>query len=159
MRILDASSIIYGWDNYPVEMFPKLWHWLAGEIAAVKVGIPEVAFDEVGHMSPDCHEWLKSAHIQVIDITEATLQAATAIKDMLGIQADAFHPNGVDENDLLVIACAKVNGYQLVSDEKEQPAVPENKKKYKIPTVCKQRDVAVTCGNFLSYLKASGAVF
>ncbi|MHA6205107.1 DUF4411 family protein [Dyella soli] len=159
MRVFDASSIIYGWDNYPIQMFPRLWLWLEDEIAAGRVGIPEVAYDEVGHMSPDCHAWLKAAHVQVIDITEATLQAASAIKDMLGVQADAYHADGVDENDLLVIACARVHGHELVSDEKDQPVLPQNKKRYKIPAVCKQPGVMVPCANFLGYLKASNAVF
>lgn len=159
MRVFDASSIIYGWDNYPVQMFPKLWQWLAGEIAAVNVGIPEVAFDEVSHMSPDCHIWLKDAQIQAVDITEAALQTASAIKNMLGIQEDGYHADGVDENDLLVIACARVHGYELVSDEREQPALPQNKRRYKIPAVCKQQSVSVPCMNFLAYLKASNAVF
>ena len=115
---------------------------VAGEIAAVNVGIPEVAFDEVSHMSPDCHIWLKDAQIQVVDITEAALQTASAIKNMLGIQEDGYHADGVDENDLLVIACARVHGYELVSDEREQLALPQNKRRYKISAVCKQQSVS-----------------
>ena len=53
MRVLDASSIIYGWDNYPPVQFPKLWVWVAGRIEAGELAIPRVALDEVVHKAPE----------------------------------------------------------------------------------------------------------
>lgn len=31
MLAFDASSIIHGWDNYPIEQFPGLWAWMGDE--------------------------------------------------------------------------------------------------------------------------------
>lgn len=54
MRVLDASAIIHGWDNYPLAQFPGLWQWLATEVQQHHLTIPAVAFDEVGHMALEC---------------------------------------------------------------------------------------------------------
>lgn len=53
MQVFDASSIVYGWDNYPIEVFPKLWEWLAENVADGEVTMSQVSFDEVQHVSPD----------------------------------------------------------------------------------------------------------
>ena len=59
MRVFDASSMIYAWDNYPVGQFPGLWEWIAGQIETKELMMSSVAFDEVNHKAPDCGEWLK----------------------------------------------------------------------------------------------------
>lgn len=159
MLVLDASSIIYGWDNYPIDKFPRLWDWLAQEIGSVQLGISEIAFDEVEARSPDCYSWLRETEIQVIAIREEMLTLAATIKNMLGIHGDAYHPRGVGENDLLIISCAKVDGHRLVTDESRQPALPTQMKCYKIPAVCNLPAVKVTSMNFLELLKSAPGAF
>lgn len=61
MQVIDASSIIHAWDNYPIENFPTFWKWIDEGFSAKKLIIPGVAFDEVGHVSPDCYEWLRES--------------------------------------------------------------------------------------------------
>jgi len=159
MLALDASSIIHGWDNYPIAKFPKLWAWIEQQISATEFAIPDVAYDEVEARAPDCHEWLDAAGIAVIDTTDDFLQFAQATKRLLGIVGDRYHPNGVGENDLLIIASAKGTGCHLITNEGLQNALPNNMAKYKIPAVCRLPSVAVPCHDFLHVINSTTAIF
>lgn len=160
MQVFDASSMIYAWDNYPIEQFPGLWEWIATEIEAQNLVIPSVAFDEVSHKVPECCTWLRDNDIQRLEVTNTILQDAMRIKGLIGVVDDGYHSKGVDENDLLIIATARAQRYELVSEEARQPALPRNEPtKRKIPAVCALAEVGVTCVNFVEYLKRSQAVF
>lgn len=159
MRVFDASSMIYGWDNYPIGQFPSLWKWVASQIEEKQLVMPTVAFDEVVKNSPDCGDWLKQQDIDLIPIGNAILQSAMQIKTLIGIVNDNFHPKGVGENDILIIAAAKVANVDLVSDEERQVTMPMEHRKRKIPAVCVMNQVSVHCINFVDYIKGSGVVF
>ena len=159
MRVLDASSIIYGWDNYPPVQFPKLWVWVAGRIEAGELAIPRVALDEVVHKAPECGSWLKAQDIPVLDMTDEILLDALRIKALLGIHDERYHPNGVGENDLIIIATARAHSVELMTDEARQPTPPIDRRKFKIPAVCALTEVDVVSLNFLDYIKKSQAVF
>ena len=73
MQVLDASSAIYAWDNYPIEQFPPLWKWLGVQVQGKSLTIPAVAFDEVAHIAPDCGEWLKEHDIQRLAIIDSAI--------------------------------------------------------------------------------------
>lgn len=158
MPAFDASAIMYAWDNYPENQFPPLWDWLGAEINNNNLSMCAVAFDEVGHKAPDCQAWLTQRGLVAAAITNDTVQAANRIKNLLGVVNDNYHPNGVDENDLLIIAMAQVNGLALVSQE-HQPTAPLDARRRKIPTVCRMPQVGVTCMNFIDFIKNSGVVF
>ncbi|MEW6513645.1 MAG: DUF4411 family protein [Pseudomonadota bacterium] len=150
--------MIYAWDNYPLQQFPGLWEWMANRIEQGELAMPGVALDEVAHKAPECAEWLKANDLDVLDINNAILQDAMRIKGLLGIMGDKYHPKGVDENDLLIIATAAARNADLVSDESKQK-LPDLPAKRKIPAVCAMTEVDVTCINFIEYIKLSGAVF
>lgn len=158
MRVFDASSMIYAWDNYPLQQFPGLWEWMVNRIEQGELAMPGVALDEVAHKAPECAEWLKANDLEVLDISNAILQDAMRIKNLLGIVGDKYHPKGVDENDLLIIATAASRNADLVSDESKQK-LPDLPAKRKIPVVCAMNEVGVTCISFIEYIKESGAVF
>lgn len=159
MRVFDASSMIYAWDNYPVGQFPGLWDWMANQIEAKQLVMPSVAFEEVQLKTPDCGEWLRDNNLEQLAISNAILQEAKRIKGLLGIVDDNYHPKGVGENDILIIATARQHGAELVSDEELQTNLPQISSKKKIPAVCTMLSVSVFCINFIEYIKASGAVF
>lgn len=160
MQVFDASSMVYAWENYPIEQFPGLWDWISGQIEARNLVIPVNAFEEVSHKVPECCTWLRDAGIERIDLTNAILQEAMRVKALIGVVEDAYHPKGVDENDLLIIATAKIKRFELVSDEARQPALPINSPtKRKIPAVCALASVGVPCINFVDYMKRSQVVF
>lgn len=159
MRDIDASSIVYGWDNYPIEQFPKVWDWLAMQIKSGELTISKVAMDEVESVSPDCAAWLKEQGIERKTVDNAIAATAVSIKNDLGIANDNYHQEGVGENDIFIIATAKVTGVELISDENRQNTLPANTKKYKIPAVCAMPTVSVNCINFVDYIKQSNQVF
>lgn len=158
MQVFDASSIIYAWDNYPVQQFPGLWNWINERINDSAIMMPSIALGEVHDNSPDCWQWLRDADLQTHEISNAILQESLRIKGLIGIEGDRYGA-GVGENDILIIATALVLGKELVTDEEWQPILPLNRHKYKIPAVCSLPDVHVPWIDFLEYIKRSEAVF
>lgn len=159
MRVLDASAIIYAWDNYPYPQFPGLWAWLNHEIQTGALTIPVVALEEVTQMAPDCAQWLKAAGIVRLPITEPVVMLALTIKLAIGVEGDNYHPKGVDENDLFIIAASKHQRAELVTNEARQFGAQAEKRKYKIPAVCDMTEVGVSHMNFLEYIQKSQHVF
>jgi predicted nucleic acid-binding protein len=159
MQVFDASSSIYAWDNYPAQQFPPLWKWLAGQINQKRLVMARVAFEEVVIKAPDCADWLRLNDLEQYEISNTIVQDAMRIKALLGIVGDSYHPKGVGENDLFIIATALAHGAELVSDEERQPIPPQTPSKRKIPLVCAMNEVGVPCINFLEYIKRSDEIF
>ena len=159
MQAFDASSMVYAWDNYPIRQFPGLWEWISEQIAKRILVIPDVALEEVSKEAPECGQWLKESNIILLDVNNAIVQDAMRIKGLLGIVGDRYHPKGVGENDILIIAAARANGAELISDEGKQNLLPDKMAKRKIPAVCDMAEVSVPCINFVESIKRSDATF
>lgn len=159
MRVLDASSIIYAWDNYPIGQFPALWRWIAKQIKSGDLCIPDVAYYEVEQKYPECGEWLELQGIKRLKTTGEVLREALRIKGLVGIVDDKYHVKGVGENDIIIIATARLQRAELVSDEERQLNVPKEQTKRKIPAVCAMVGVQVRCVSFSEFFKASREVF
>jgi len=157
MQVFDTSSIVYAWDNYPIEQFPPLWACLAKEISQNRICMPEVAVTEVDSVSPDCAQWLADQNVTCLPMTDNILLEALQYKELLEI--GMRYGGGVGENDLFIIATAKVHRVQLVSNEAWQPTFPKTKANYKMPSVCALPEVKVACCDFLEFLRRSKAVF
>ena len=159
MLAFDASSMVYAWDNYPIRQFPGLWEWISEQIAKRILVIPDVALEEVSKEAPECGQWLKERNIKLLDVNNAIVQDAMRIKGLLGIVGDRYHPKGVGENDILIIAASRAHGAELISDEGKQNQLPDIMAKRKIPAVCDMAEVSVPCINFVEYIKRSDAIF
>lgn len=159
MQTFDASSMIYAWDNYPFEQFPPLWDWMGSLVSQGQIVMSAVAFEEVSHKTPDCCAWLESIGLQRSPVSNSVIQEAMRIKGLIGVVDDGYHPRGVDEKDLFIIATAKISGLPIVSDEEKQPTRPIELRKSKIPLVCGLNTVDIKCFNYLEFIKASRAVF
>lgn len=158
MQTLDASSIIYAWDNYPNLQFPGLWRWLASQMAQGELTIPAVALAEVAAKSPSCGAWLKGTKIQVLEESIQSLKIAARIQTVLGV-VDGKYGDGVGGKDIRIIAVAKVHAAELLTNEKLQPGKPAKLPNYKIPAVCDLSTVGVAHLDFLDYIKRSNQVF
>lgn len=159
MRLVDASSMLAAWDMYPIQQFPGLWRWLTKLVKDEELVLSEVNVEEVGHKSGECASWLRENDCRHLVVSDGILQEAMRIKGLLGIVDDRYNKKGVDENDLICIATARIHGLELISDEGLQLNPPENPAKSKIPRVCGMPEVQVPCMSFKEFLASSGAVF
>jgi len=155
MHVLDASSLVQAWDHYPKELFPKLWEWIELQLLDGCLQIPSVVFGEVTYKFPECGKWLSKLGVRWVLNNNDILQEASRLKKLLNIEEDGYHPKGVDENDLIIIATASVRHATLVSNESPFKNNPDLLRKRKIPVVCSMGEVNVTCINFLDYIKES----
>ncbi len=146
-------------DFWPIENLPTLWSWLDSEISGGRIVIPRVAFDEIGHISPECRHWLHGIRgVTPVEVDNSIAAYALLINGEIGVQNDQYG-TGVDANDVIIIATAKARGFMLVSNESRQPSLPSNMKNYKIPAVCNLQRVNVHCINFADLIKSSSRVF
>jgi len=157
MLVFDTSSIVHAWDNYPIDQFPSLWTWLAGEFDSRNICLSEVVLGEVEEVSPDCHTWLGNQDVNYLPISDQIATEAVGYKALLEI--GAHFGGGVGENDLFIVATARVYGVELVTNEALQKTLPKTKANYKIPALCAMQEVKVTSCNFLDYLRRSKVVF
>lgn len=154
----DASGIIHAWDEYPLHKFPPFWAWIELRVRNGECRISEEAFREVEHKYPECATWLKERDIQRIPLNDEILRQANEIKDLLEIEEEEFG-SGVDENDLFVIATAKIEAETILTTEARQNNLPQKMKNYKIPAVCEMDQVSVPHLNVREWILASEEVF
>lgn len=158
MWAFDASSMIYAWDNYPKDQFPKLWNWVSNQIFLGTISMPLVAFDETAAKTPECGKWLKDEDISILHPDTAILRSAASLKALLEIDGNRYGA-GVGENDLIIIATAEIKGLPLVSNEAPQLTLPKLLSKYKIPAVCGYKKPPTIVIDFVSFIKQSKATF
>jgi hypothetical protein len=126
---IDTSALIAAWqERYPIENFPPFWTRLDGLIIDGRLIAPMEVLREIGRRSDELHTWL-SARKQMFRELEEAIQVEAA-------KVLAQFPRLVGERKLrtsadpFVIALARVENVQIVTDEKptgslQRPNIPD----------------------------------
>lgn len=156
MYLLDSSSVIHLWDNYPIgntKLFSDFWGWIEERIFSQEYRINKTVLAESAKI-PECQKWFKEKNIFTYDDKNLqTLNKAIEIKNLLGIEDDNYHSKGVNENDIFIIATAKIHNLSLVTEENRQLTLPDKMVKYKIPAVSKK--INVSCHQIINLIPKS----
>lgn len=126
---------------------------VAQQVESKEIQSITAMMEEIAHKLPECSNYLEKHNIDVIPIGDPITQNAFEIMRSLGLKDAISHPKGVDENDIFLIATGAVTNNAVISNEAEQPKIPDEIKKYKIPLVCKQQRPRVQCYSFIDYIK------
>lgn len=157
--LIDASSILHLWKNYPINQFPKLWEWMGNQINQDRIMSIDVILDEV--IDDACLEWFNNPDhkIKHVDISEnEKIAEAQRIKQIIGIQGELrLTGKGIGDNDLELIATASLSSRTVITEESVQASEPIKPIKYKIPLVCKKAGIKFI--HFLELIKSSQKIF
>ena len=157
MYHFDASALIDLWENYPIHrpMFTDVWQWFYNQISSETFQISEVALKEVtaygkknlpGKDTPNSKFLIQALKkIKINNHASEDLEKAENIESLLGVKGEDYHPNGVGANDVLIIAIASRKKATLIANEARQDTLPQNKRKFKIPAVCRLESIGVAC--------------
>jgi Domain of unknown function (DUF4411) len=126
---IDTSALIEAWQvDYPIEHFPGFWKRVEGLIAASRLTAPEEVLRETKKRSDELHAWLNARKEMFRDLEEAIQAEAGKVLTQF--------PRLVGERKLrtsadpFVIALARVDDLQIVTDEKptgslQRPNIPD----------------------------------
>jgi predicted nucleic acid-binding protein len=128
---IDTSSLIAAWqERYPIENFPSFWAKLDALITEGRLLAPIDVLHEAKKRSDELHTWLKARKSMFRELNDdIQIEAARVL---------AMFPRLVGERKLrtsadpFVIAMARVEGLQLVTDEKPSGSLARPN----IPDVC-----------------------
>lgn len=144
---IDTSALIAAWqERYPLENFPRFWERFDGLIAEERLVAPVEVLRETAKRSDELHAWLEERDQMFCEL-EDPIQIEAA-------QVLACYPRLVGERKLrtsadpFVIALARVNRLQIVTDEKPTGTL----RRPNIPDVC--TDLGMTTMDVLQLIKA-----
>ncbi len=161
---VDANIFITAWNkDYPPHVFRTLWEQLAQHQSDIVLIKP--IFDEIDPISsPDqkLPEDKKKEKYPLRVWMEDNQFASTPVVDSVKAVSLDFekeyetnnNPKGANQNDITLIAYAKIEGKTVVAFEDEQPQRPAKKCNYKIPLVCDEQEVE--CVRFVKMLDLLG---
>ena len=128
---IDTSALIEAWQvDYPIENFPGFWERMDELIKAGRLAAPEEVLREITKRSDELHAWLNARKQMFRELVDAVQVEAAAVLSK--------YPRLVGERrlrtsaDPFVIALARVEGLQIITDEKPTG----NLNRPNIPDVC-----------------------
>jgi hypothetical protein len=149
---IDTSAILDGWKRYyPPDVFPSLWNYLEGLIAAVELIAPDEVLHELARNDDEVFQWAKAQVRMFVsldeDIQRGTLEVLAAFPKLV----DTLKDRG--RADPFVIALAKSRRCVVVTGERNQgsPSRP------RIPIVCEH--FGIRCISLLQLMQDQGWSF
>lgn len=157
---LDANTLITAWNSgYTMRVFPSLWKQLAqcrNDLVLIKP-----VFDEIDPISSadknlpkakkrekySLRVWMIENYFDAEPITDEINAVSLELEKEYETNNN---PKGANQNDITLIAYAKVKEKTVVTFEEEQPQKPGKKKNYKIPLICNEQ--GVECIKFVTML-------
>lgn len=128
MRMLiDASSAIHAWTNYPIDKFSEVWKWIKKEIHDQNIQSINEIIGETEKKDDGLHRWLLENNIYCIPASNAILQFALRINQFFEINDGDSVSSGVGKNDVLLISAAKLSRLEIITNEAVQIIKPGNK--------------------------------
>ena len=154
----DANIFIECWNrNYPFDIFPSLWEKVAplqNNIILIKPIYDQIVPKEKRDRERDpLSIWLGENHFIKTPIDNETKKLSLELEARYQITDQS---KGVDQEDLALIAYAKIKNKIVVTLEGQQKQKPKKKKNYKIPLVCNEE--GVSCVNFIEMIEDLGIV-
>jgi hypothetical protein len=133
MRVycIDTSSLIAAWqERYPIENFPPFWDKLDALIDEERLMAPIEVLNEMKKRSDELHVWLKARPSMFRELDDAIqIEAAQVLAQFPRLVGERKLRTSADP---FVIALARVEGLELVTDEKPTG----NNARPNIPDVC-----------------------
>jgi hypothetical protein len=133
MRVycIDTSSLIAAWqERYPIENFPPFWSKMDALIVEKRLVAPIEVLNEVQKRSDELHVWLNERRSMFRELDEAIqIEAAQVLERFPRLVGERKLRTSADP---FVIALARVEGLEIVTDEKPT-GVPSRPN---IPDVC-----------------------
>ncbi len=160
MYCVDANIFIASWNShYPIRIMPSLWEKIANHRDSIILIKP--IFDEIDPVSPTDKKlpqtekdnkyplrmWLEGNNFDGTAIDDETKRTSLELGKIY--QTDEIS-KGASQNDVTLIAYAKIKNEAVVTFEAKQKQVPDRKSNYKIPLICEENDVE--CINFIEML-------
>lgn len=161
---VDANIFITAWNTaYPINVFPSLWEQIAqyqDDIILIKP-----IFDEIDPISSADRKMPRDKKIEKYPLRmwmEDNQFMATSVADdvkamSLNLEKEYEtnnNPKGANQNDITMIAYAKLEDKTVVTFESEQPQKTGKKCNYKIPLICDEQ--GVECMSFVKMLGRLG---
>lgn len=128
---VDTSSLVAAWqERYPPDHFPAFWVKMDDLITEGRMIAPVDVLGEMTKRSDDLHAWLKARKNMFRELDEDVQRAAAEV--LLRFPRLVGDKKLRTSADPFVIALARVEGLEVVTDEKPTG----NPNKPHIPDVC-----------------------
>ena len=149
---IDTSALIGAWqERYPIANFPPFWQRMEALIDQKRLVAPDEVLHEIGEKSDELRGWLKDRDSMFVSLSEQIqIEAAQILTKFPRLVAERKFRTSADP---FVIALAKLEGFQLVTEER--PTGSANRPN--IPDVCQSYGMT-SCMNLLQMIQAENWV-